>query len=94
MTEADVQRIALALVPLLSATIKASIDEAVRRGDLIRPVPGTISSVSGPDVRVEPDDAPGTFVEATQTASGQVAGARTIVLTFGNGASFCFGVIP
>lgn len=91
----EAQAIAEALMPLMGAAIQAGIDEAVRRAGLIRFTPGTISSVSGADAQVEPDDEPGTFVEATVThASAHVAGARTLVITDGNGTSYLFGAIP
>lgn len=94
LSDRDVQAVAAALMPLIGAMVQASVTEAVRRAVVPQLIPGTITSVSGADVRVEPDDAPGTFVEATQTDPGQVAAVRTVVLVFGNGAGFCFGVIP
>jgi hypothetical protein len=94
-TRAEVQELAEKLMPLMGAAIQAGIDESVRRAARITYTPGTISSVSGADAVVEPDDQPGTYVEATVThASAHVAGARTLVITDGNGASYLFGVIP
>lgn len=94
-THAEVQEMAEKLMPVMGAAIQAGIDEAVRRAVRITYTPGTISSVSGADAVVEPDDQPGTYVEATVThASAHVAGARTLVITDGNGASYLFGVIP
>jgi isopentenyl diphosphate isomerase/L-lactate dehydrogenase-like FMN-dependent dehydrogenase len=94
-THAEVQELAEKLMPVFAAMQQAGIDEAVRRAARITYTPGTISSVSGADAVVEPDDQPGTYVEATVThASAHVAGARTLVITDGNGASYLFGVIP
>ncbi len=94
-THAEVQEMAEKLMPVMGAAIQAGIDEAVRRAVRITYTPGTISSVSCADAVFEPDDQPGTYVEATVThASAHVAGARTLVITDGNGASYLFGVIP
>lgn len=95
MASQDVQAIIDQLMPVLRAAIQASVAEAVARSNLVRVITGTLSSVSGADAVWEPDDAPGTYPEATITnASDQTAGARVVVLTIGQGTSYVIGVIP
>lgn len=80
---------------IVRAMMTEGIDAAMKRRNVGRYISGVISSVSGPDAQIEPDDAPGTLAPATITsASTQVAGARVVVWAGGPGTSYVIGVIP
>lgn len=80
---------------IVRAMVTEGIDAAMKRRNVGRYIAGTISSVSGQDAQVEPDDAPGTLAPATVTAAAtQVAGARVLVWAGGPGTSYVIGVIP
>ena len=77
------------------AIVTETLEALLRRLNVGRYITGTVTSVTGPDAEIEPDDAPGTFIYATVTnASDQVVAARVIVWCGVGGTAYVHGVIP
>jgi hypothetical protein len=84
-----------AQLQVIRTMVTESIDAAFAKALQAGYTSGVISSVSGPDALVEPDDAPGTLIPATVTnASDQTTGARVVVWHGPGGTSYVVGVVP
>lgn len=79
---------------MVQAMIDAAVHEAVNRALRDHRIPGYVQSSSGSTCLVEPDDNPGTTIQATRMSGTISAGDRVLLWFPSDGGIYAFGAIP